>query len=503
MKQVVNNIFNVCFFIVSILIFEAAFSQMVIQSFVAGLLVIPTVALFLFVCIKKTDFLEKINYERAWWILRIISIAFMMKSAFSLQVGFSWDWGGLIQTAYNYIETAEIDKLDYYARYPNNQFWLLCLVSLFKFVKLFVGNAEIHFYKHFTMVVSVIIMQIAIEFIYRSAKVIFSPKKAFFTGIITLFFAPLYLYAEFFYTDIPCVLTVSIMMFLYFKMQKAESVKFKIILYILFGIVGAFSFLIKINSFIVFVAILIGMIFNKISFKQFVCFFLISIVTLGATVKGVSAVAKPIYRDKFGITKELEEKYEFPPTHWIMMGLGYGGYLQKDVDYTSSFDTYQKKEEATVKEIEKRVKDYGFFGLLNHTFSDKVIRTFGSCTLEGSFYAGRRSIYTKGIFTRLFTWHGDLYPISLVYFWIYYIFIILGLLFSAIESLKRKKSTTNQILLAGRIAIFGIFNFMLIWECNSRYLLVFVPVLILLATDGLSYFVNTFKKYLSLKKELR
>lgn len=503
MKQAVNNIFNVCFLIVSILIFEAAFSQMIIQSFVAGLLVIPAVALFLFICIKKTDFLEKINYKKAWLVLRLISFALMTVTAFSLEVDFSWDWGGLINTAYNYIKTAKIDKLYYYARYPNNQFWLLCMVSLFKFIKLFVGDADIAVFKHVTMVVSIVILQFAVEFIYRSAKVIFSPMKAFFAGIITLFCSPLYLYAEFLYTDIPCVLTVSIMMFLYFKMQKAENVKSKIILYVLFGITGAFSYFVKITSFIVFVAILIGMIFTEIKFKQFVCFFLVSVTIFSATVTAVSLAAKPIYKNKFGITEELQKKNEFPPTHWIMMGLGYGGYLQKDVNYTAGFETYHEKEEATKKEIGKRVDNYGFFGFLKHTFSDKVIRTFGSCTLDGSFYAGREAIHTKGIFTRLLTWHGDLYLISLVFFWIYYIFIMLGLLFLSIESLKKKKSTTNQILLAGRIAIFGIFNFMLIWECNSRYLLVFVPVMILLATDGLSHFVNTFKKYLNLKKELR
>ena len=136
MKKAINNIFNVCFFIVSIMIFEVAFSQMILQSFVAGLMIIPVAALFLYICIKKTDLIEKINYKAAWWILRIISIAFMMKLAFSLEVNFTWDWGGLINSSYNYIKTAKVDKLYYYARYPNNQFWLLCMVSLFKLIKL-------------------------------------------------------------------------------------------------------------------------------------------------------------------------------------------------------------------------------------------------------------------------------------------------------------------------------------------------------------------------------
>lgn len=45
------------------------------------------------------------------------------------------------------------------------------------------------------------------------------------------------------------------------------------------------------------------------------------------------------------------DAYEFPLTHWIMMSLGYGGYQQEDVDFTVSFDSYEKKKEAGQKFI--------------------------------------------------------------------------------------------------------------------------------------------------------
>ena len=217
-------------------------------------------------------------------------------------------------------------------------------------------------------------------------------------------------------------------------------------------------------------------------------------MTLGVTVAAIKAVSEPIYKNKFGITEEMKDKYEFPPTHWIMMGLGYGGFSQEDVDRTKSFDTYKEREKFNKREIKSRIENYGFLGLVNHLFSDKVIRTFGSCTLAGGDYVGHKPFHKNGIFTRLFSLHGDLRPIGLTFSWIYYIFITLGILFSAIGSLRKKKMPTNQKLLAGRISIFAIFFFMLIWECNSRYLLAFCPVMILLAADGLSHFVNTFKK---------
>lgn len=494
MKKVLNNIFNICFLVAAIMIFGAVFSQMAVQSLLSVALMIPCLALFIYICIKKDNLIEKINYEKTWRILWSISFALMLTAAFSLEVDFSWDWGTLINTAYGYLETGKLDRAYYYARYPNNQFWLLCLVYLFKAIGRLIGNADILVFKRITMALSVIVIQIAVEFIYRSAGIVFSAKKAFLAGIISLLCAPLYLYSQFFYTDIPCILSVSIMMFLCLKLQKSESGKVRILCCVLLGIVGAFSYFIKVTSFIIFAAIIIGLLFSKINFRQFLCFSLVSVTVLSATILAVKKTNEPIYENKFGLTEELKEENEFPPTHWIMMGLGYGGFSQEDVNFTASFNTYDKRKEATINEAKKRVENYGAKGFLKHTFHDKVIRTFGNSTLAGSDYAGRTPLYPNNILSRLFTDRGDLFSFGSIPCRIYYIFMMLGVLFSAIEGIKKKNSESNKMLLAGRIAIFGIYLFMLIWECNSRYLLIFTPVLILLSAEGLSFFTSIFNR---------
>ena len=40
-------------------------------------------------------------------------------------------------------------------------------------------------------------------------------------------------------------------------------------------------------------------------------------------------------------------------------------------------------------------------------------------------------------------------------------------------------------MLVLRIALFGIILFLSIWECNSRYLVAFIPVLIMTSADGI------------------
>lgn len=502
MKKALYNIFDICFLIISVMIFEAAFSQMIMQSFISGLIIIPIAVLFLYICIKKTDLIERINCKTAWWILRIISLILMMKFAFSLQVNFSWDWGQLIRSAYDYLETSHIDKPEYYARYPNNKFWLLCTVGLFKLLRFFVGDLRLSLCRHVTMVISVIVVQAAIELIYRTAKLIFSEKKAFFVGILAVFCLPLYLYSGFFYTDTPSVLLTSIMLYLYFKIPHCKNKSARISLYILLGFTGAIACLIKMTAIIVFVAILIAFIFSKVTLKQVLCFLLTSVLAFGITTAAAKLITKPIYEKDFGITDELSDKYEFPPSHWIMMGLGHGGYSQKDVDRTKSFDTYEGKDNFNKREIRNRINNYGFFGFVKHTFSDKVIRTFGNSALAGDDYISRRPIYKDGILSKLFSARGSLHPIGLIISWTYYAFIITGLLFSAIESVKNKSKMSKK-LLVGRISIFGIFVFMLIWECTSRYLLTFCPVMIILAADGLFSLIEYSRKFLKIRHSVK
>ena len=51
---------------------------------------------------------------------------------------------------------------------------------------------------------------------------------------------------------------------------------------------------------------------------------------------------------------------------------------------------------------------------------------------------------------------------------------------------KRKSDAkaVDMPIFASSITMLGIALFQTIWECNSRYLVVFIPIMILLAADG-------------------
>lgn len=54
------------------------------------------------------------------------------------------------------------------------------------------------------------------------------------------------------------------------------------------------------------------------------------------------------------ITKQQYEKYEYPVTHWLMMGLkGLGKYDEHDDYYTRSFPSKKKNRMLTLRLLKK------------------------------------------------------------------------------------------------------------------------------------------------------
>lgn len=74
---------------------------------------------------------------------------------------------------------------------------------------------------------------------------------------------------------------------------------------------------------------------------------------------------------------------------------------------------------------------------------------------------------------------------SLIYSWLYYIVLIVGILLSGIFAIRRTNEQQKMLVL--RIALFGIILFLSIWECNSRYLVAFIPVLIMTSAGWYIY----------------
>ena len=190
-------LFNVMFSVVFSWILVLLTDKMIKGSVLTIVFLIATL-IILAIFLKKTPkkMTDK-DYKRAWMVVQAISAIMMVIIAFGLEVMFSWDWGQLIITATHFVETGEIDKVYYYARYPNNQFWLMILIWLFKFIKIFIPSADIEVFKNISIIWSCAFVQLTIWLIYRTARHVWNEKKAFLTGLMAVVCLPLYLFAQY------------------------------------------------------------------------------------------------------------------------------------------------------------------------------------------------------------------------------------------------------------------------------------------------------------------
>lgn len=473
------NIFNIAFAGIFYYIWILAVGKMNLQSPMSALLILPFFYL-LYRIIKCERICHISKMAKSWWILQVVSFVIMLIMAYQLRVMATWDWGRLLLTAYNYTMTGELDYPEYFMRHPNNQFWLVCLIAFFNMIHILTSDVDFYVYKGISMIMGVLLVQIAILFIYKTAKLIWDEKRALLVGIFALLYVPFYLYAMYLYSDTPGLCIASLLIYCTTKLQKKQRSGQKSFFTIgIISILASLACYVKLFVFIIFVAIIvIGLLKNNIksmiiSIGVSAVFFGISYILIG------NLTASCLQFD------EQEAKcYEFPPTHWIMMALNTtGGFNQEDVDFSISYDTYDKKKEANIIKIKERLANMGVDGTVKHILYTKQIRTWADSCLGGDNYVSRKPIWEHSPCQEIFSINGKLHWLCLIYTWMIHITILTGLVLSAILSVR--ENVTKQKLLMERIAILGLFLFLSIWECNPRYLFTMIPAMILVASDGL------------------
>lgn len=471
-------LFQLLFFSMFSIIVVLLMGTMINSSLAAGFLTILLLYVLFLVRKKEFSFQGKMNIRYLWLILQLFSGMGMIWLAFCLEVDFSWDWGVVMRTAVHYMDTGVIGNPEYYAQYPNNQLWVVALIGLFKMVRFIYPDAGVEEFKVVSVVVMCLLIQLTIWVIKETARVIWDEKRGFFAGFLAILCLPLYLYAQFAYTDIPGMLLCGLLLYLYSKMQRNYGKKQSFYL-VLLGITAAAAYKIKVMVFVVVIAIIIELFLKQTSMKKFLgqAFILgfSLILTMGILQLPVNKIMP--------ISQEMSDSQKFPAAHWIMMGLNKtGGYQDEDVSYTGSFPTYEEKKAATMEAIKSRVKTYGVRGMIKHIFYTKMKRTWCVSSLNGDDYVGRNPLH-DGTLQKIFTKKGSLHWICLTYTWIYHFALLLGILMSGAAALFQKNRDVKMQI--GRISLLGVVLFLAIWECNSRYLVCFLPVLMLTAAEGL------------------
>ena len=363
--------------------------------------------------------------------------------------------------------------LDYYiVRYQNNLTYLFIVTAVYKVTYMLTGafsRLPLFFMNALALNASVLLTAL-------TARRLFGRRRALFSLILCALFAPYYSYAAYCYTDSLSLPFIIGAVYCFVRAEQSDQRSHKAIALALGGALSAVGYEIKASTAVLMIALPIylllryGLRRGAISSAPALLSFAVVAVVYSVAVKA-SGIIPP----------ELSDRYQFPFTHWIMVGLSdSGGYTAADSAFTARFTTKAAKTAANLEEIGARLSKKGVLGTIWHVFY-KAVWTW----MDGTYYSAN---YLVGFVERsplhsMVLYDGQLRLPYYAYCSGSQLFLILSM---ALSALKARREARVDIMTFMRIAVTGIFIFFLIWEANSRYPFNFSPLYILLATDGVS-----------------
>lgn len=482
LEKLLTVFYTIIFSMILVIVILAMLSW---SAYMAGILPFLGVLVFLYLK-KKKRLLPTRACRYLWYVASSCSLALLIWISFTCKVDFSWDWGKNLLSSTEYVMTDHLQSAEYYARYPNNQLCLIGVTGLFQLIHYLYPPAGLEIFHNVSIVISCLFVWATINMIYLIGKEIWGIRRAVLAGLFSVGCLPFYMYAQFLYTDTPGLLLLTILIYLDIKIFRENHFPRRIAFAILTGMIAGITYHVKVIPFIIFIAMILAELFHRNRRAREKAAVLASaiLICLG-TWYSLGSFSDQVSSDQFGITAEAKEQWQFPLTHWVMMGLNsesMGGYHEQDVSYTAYFTTMNERKEQNIRVIQERIREFGIDGLFRHIFHGKLPRTWGNSCLSGDDYLSRLPKDRENEIVQFMILNGKYHDYCLIYTWTYYVILFIGIILSGIMAVKNGQR--QDVLLMGRIALLGLAFFQILWECNSRYLITFIPLLIIMALDG-------------------
>ena len=454
-----------------------------LNSVKSSLLIIPTI----FFLIIGYVILHKKGSAMYFNVCYLLMIIIQIVVGYYLQVEYSsWDVHAVTQSAAALVNNENFNEL-YFARYPNNIAILLLFTLIYKLTNFLFHSTSVQI----LIAINIVAIDIAVILGVKLLKMICSEEGAYRGGIMMTMFAPFYLYVPICYTDtfsMPVVVG-GVYWIIYYAKNHVTMSRWSRILHLLgLGAVLFLGFKLKGSLIVILIAALMYFYF-KFECRKFVKIivslmigFSIAAIAWGQGVKVLGFISDEEY-----------DQYQFPATHWIMMGLeGLGNFNPDDVGYTLSFSTYDEKKEATVAKIFERVEKLGCEGVVKQFYKKSVNYgwNYGTCYAER--YIGdfgdmpiRRNILHEFVLSQG-KWHQQFYLITQS-IWLFFFGAAI------LEFVLGVKNCNYESLLL-RLIIFGCMLFFMIWETHPRYILNYTPIVIIAGAMQLDHLLSKIKE---------
>lgn len=199
---------------------------------------------------------------------------------------------------------------------------------------------------------------------------------------------------------------------------------------------------------------------------------------------------------------EIAEQDRVTMTHYLMMGLNAeyeGVYSYDDVLYSWSFPDVSSRQAANIEVAKDRIREMGPSGLIK-LLVKKNLNNYNDGSFawsrEGSFYyeVPESKGKTADLLRSIYYAEGENHTIFLFIEQVIWLMILISISFCVF--IKRKNNDVVNLI---ALSLLGLSIFLLIFECRSRYLFVYSPLFVVLASVGIFEASNIMDNYLSKK----
>lgn len=451
--------------------------------YVVGVIFLSLLLLLIFKCIDRFKIANKKIFVIG--VFAIIIILQLIYASYTRIIPIN-DPGITHDEAMTMIEDNDISSeihWNYFQRCTNNIPFTIFLGNTYKLCD-FLGITDFIFIRN---VIGLIFIDLSILFGYLLLKGIKGKNFAFKFLILCLINPLIYIEISYLYTNTISMTFIMGMLYFFYKIMKANSIKSKIAFTVIFSLITAIGGILRPTNYIVLIALTIYLILKLIKnpkhLKKIITLGIIFIIVLIATMQIYKIIEKRFVKFDY-------EDTATPWSHYVMMGFGETGrYSGDDVSFTRSFDTKEEKIRANLEEARDRIEKLNISGLLD-LYSSKIQTVWSEGTSKYELTSSESETYSK-VYKYVIGAKRDL---IILYLQIYRIMILALALISTYKMIKNPKLNINYV---SHLIILGAMLFFILWEANKTYAICFILLLTSLANNGLSIIENEYIEKIS------
>lgn len=432
--------------------------------------------------------IAKKNYIQ-YFLFAVFGIISIVVS-YNLRLNPTWDMGRVFEIAKDYIEKG-ITTDPYLYEYQNNiaitiiDMLALKVLRIIKVTDYIVGITFLN----------AVVVTLTIIFLYYTVNKMYGKERALMVLIICLLTTPLYLHAAIYYTDSMSMFISIFALFLYVNIREEQNKKKNYLMQVLLGITLILCIKIKLTAVFIMIAIIMLEILNY-KFKDILNNFKI---TVPSAI--IFLIIYTIFVNYYFITdKDKLNEYKMPIEHWILIGsVNEGGFNQELYEYTKGYPTYNEKKQADILKIKEIYKEYSIKNFIQH-INTKIKYTWS----DGTYFAPEKLRREPAKRCGLHEYVSDDGQKTYMYKYfpqIMHVSMLILIVVNAIYVFNRKELEKDDVFLM--ITILGLAVFLMIWENRSRYLLTYIPIMIILEVNGMQKLSNIKLNKLKINKKRR